>query len=211
MVEIMRITRDLVIAGIFLAGLTAGSANAASISYDMDVSNTMPDGFNYLTVTISDSTTTTGDIDFSVVVNSDEFPFASTASNFGMDMFTFNYDSSLKVKTDNIVSIDPSSWNIKADKSGGGGFGKFDFRLAGPGNRTEVLSFSISGVDGDSLSSYAIGYDGTGEAYFAAHVGGYGATGDDSAFFATVVPVPAAVWLFGSGLLGLAGVARRRA
>jgi len=27
----------------------------------------------------------------------------------------------------------------------------------------------------------------------------------------TVVPVPAAVWLFGSGLLGLAGIARRRA
>lgn len=28
---------------------------------------------------------------------------------------------------------------------------------------------------------------------------------------ATVVPVPAAVWLFGSGLLGLVGIARRRA
>ena len=27
---------------------------------------------------------------------------------------------------------------------------------------------------------------------------------------ATVVPVPAAVWLFGSGLLGLVGIARRR-
>ena len=27
---------------------------------------------------------------------------------------------------------------------------------------------------------------------------------------ATAVPVPAAVWLFGSGLLGLVGVARRR-
>ena len=27
---------------------------------------------------------------------------------------------------------------------------------------------------------------------------------------ATVIPVPAAVWLFGSGLLGLVGVARRK-
>jgi hypothetical protein len=26
----------------------------------------------------------------------------------------------------------------------------------------------------------------------------------------TVVPVPAAVWLFGSGLMGLAGIARRK-
>ena len=29
-------------------------------------------------------------------------------------------------------------------------------------------------------------------------------------FTAPAVPVPAAVWLFGSGLLGLVGVARRR-
>ena len=28
---------------------------------------------------------------------------------------------------------------------------------------------------------------------------------------ATVVPIPAAVWLFGSGLIGLIGVARRKA
>jgi hypothetical protein len=27
----------------------------------------------------------------------------------------------------------------------------------------------------------------------------------------TPVPVPAAIWLFGSGLIGLAGIARRRA
>jgi hypothetical protein len=31
-----------------------------------------------------------------------------------------------------------------------------------------------------------------------------------SGFGQTVLPVPAAVWLFGSGLLGLVGVARRR-
>ena len=32
----------------------------------------------------------------------------------------------------------------------------------------------------------------------------------DFAVYATAVPVPAAVWLFGSGLLGLVGIARRR-
>lgn len=31
-----------------------------------------------------------------------------------------------------------------------------------------------------------------------------------SLFRASIVPVPAAVWLFGSGLLGLVGMARRR-
>jgi len=34
--------------------------------------------------------------------------------------------------------------------------------------------------------------------------------GVDSEGFAEAVPVPAAVWLFGSGLLGLVGIARRR-
>ena len=33
---------------------------------------------------------------------------------------------------------------------------------------------------------------------------------DDASFTVTAVPVPAAVWLFGSGILGLVGVARRR-
>lgn len=34
---------------------------------------------------------------------------------------------------------------------------------------------------------------------------------DTDVLFASVVPVPAAVWLFGSGLIGLVGVARRKA
>lgn len=35
-------------------------------------------------------------------------------------------------------------------------------------------------------------------------------TSYDSAFYYSPVPVPAAVWLFGSGLLGLVGIARRK-
>ena len=44
-------------------------------------------------------------------------------------------------------------------------------------------------------------------------VGGYESSGrfyDNVNFAPSAVPVPAAVWLFGSGLLGLVGVARRR-
>jgi hypothetical protein len=33
---------------------------------------------------------------------------------------------------------------------------------------------------------------------------------DDTGFAVTTIPVPAAVWLFGSGILGLASVARRK-
>ena len=41
------------------------------------------------------------------------------------------------------------------------------------------------------------------------HVQGYASSGSES-FVNNPVPVPAAVWLFGSGLLGLVGVARRK-
>ncbi|HHZ88239.1 MAG TPA: VPLPA-CTERM sorting domain-containing protein, partial [Chromatiaceae bacterium] len=38
---------------------------------------------------------------------------------------------------------------------------------------------------------------------------GFSANFDITAIHITNVPVPAAVWLFGSGLVGLAGIARR--
>jgi hypothetical protein len=38
----------------------------------------------------------------------------------------------------------------------------------------------------------------------------FGTAGGDFAQYASAIPVPAAVWLFGSGLLGLVGVARRK-
>ena len=42
--------------------------------------------------------------------------------------------------------------------------------------------------------------------------GGTGGTWDYTwTFEVTTVPVPAAVWLFGSGLIGLVGLARRKA
>lgn len=192
--------------------LTATSVNASSISFDLDQSNVLPNGTDYLTVTISDSLAVSGDIDFSVVVNSANF---TPGSNFGMDNFYFNYDNSLSVGSANIIDIDPSSWTIKTDKNAGGGFGFFEFDLKGSGSsRTELLSFSISGVTGDTINSYAVGYEGLGDAYFAAHVGGFvdAASGESSAKFASiaVVPVPAAAWLFGTGLLGLVAVARRK-
>ncbi|MFA7593625.1 MAG: VPLPA-CTERM sorting domain-containing protein [Thiohalobacteraceae bacterium] len=192
----------------------AFSVQAASISYYLDQSNVLTDGVNYLQVTISDGATI-GDIDFTVDVLSANFP-GPLLSNFGMQTFSFNYDNSLSISTANIQDVDPATWNITEDANAGGGFGKFEFELSGTGaTRTTLLTFTISGVTGDTLSSYAIGSTlnpSSGE-FFAAHVADFAMTnGATSAQFAgsTPVPVPAALWLFGSGLLGLVGISRRK-
>lgn len=193
----------------------ATQTSAASISYFLDQSNDLPDGINYAQVTISDGTG--GNIDFSVDVLESAFSI-SPGANFGMQSFSFNYDLSLSVNSANIQDIDPSSWTILQDANAGGGFGKFMFELSGDGSsRTSLLSFSISGVNGDTVNDYAIGSTlnpSSGE-FFAAHIAGFDTTnGVDSAQFSgstMVVPVPAALWLFGSGLIGLVAVSRRKA
>lgn len=198
--------------------LIASQANAASISFFLNQSNAtsvLPNGVNYAQVTISDNTTVVGDIDFDVQIIASAF---TAGSNFGMQTFSFNYDTSLTVGAGNITGISPVSWTISQDANAGGGFGKFEFQLSGTGSaRTSVLGFTISGVAGDSINDYAIGSTlkpGSGN-FFASHIAGF-VTSDaniTSAQFSgstPAVPVPAAVWLFGSGLLGLVGVARRR-
>ena len=116
----------------------------------------------------------------------------------------------------------PDRWRVQNNKRMDG-FGKFDIRLAGRGNaRTDNLSFTVNGV---SLSDFG--------SLFSAQVAGFEWCKTDeeernkkrrwcsdrdcvtSAYFAgsmpaSPVPVPAAVWLFSSGLLGLIGVARRK-
>lgn len=214
-----KVARNTALTSMLLTGLMIGSAQAATISsksYSLNQTNIGLAEQDYLTVTISDSSTTVGNIDFNVVVNTANYP--GSLSNFGMDNFFFNYDNSLTVNSSNITAIDPSSWSVKTDKNAGGSFGFFEFDLKGNGSsRTELLSFTISGVTGDTIDSYAIGNGGaTGLAYFAAHVAGFDAgSGVTSGKFATVadpmaVPVPAALWLFGSGLIGLAGFAKKR-
>lgn len=67
------------------------------------------------------------------------------------------------------------------------------WKFTGSGSLTD-----LNGVYENTAATYVLSANPTGSSY-------------SISINATVVPVPAAVWLFGSGLLGLVGVARRKA
>lgn len=90
------------------------------------------------------------------------------------------------------------------------------FRLAGSGEevRFDFLADTVGPGEESRLffiKTDATQYNDSGLGF----IGGFGFTGGGStatisSYQPAVVPVPAAVWLFGSGLLGLIGVAQRR-
>jgi hypothetical protein len=207
----MNMKTKIIVTWIFAACIFASAqVNAASTSYFLDQSNDLADGTNYAKVTISDSVDYAGDIEFSIEVLTDAYP--GELSNFGMQTFYFNFNESLSVAAVNIVDTAPS-WSITTNKNAGGGFGEFDFKVAGNGdNRTDVLTFRVAGVTDDTINSYATSAT-EGSEYFAAHIADYDAsvTGNTGGKFggSSVVPIPAAVWLFASGL-GLLGWKSRK-
>jgi hypothetical protein len=75
-------------------------------------------------------------------------------------------------------------------------------------NPGEWLKISFSLQSGGTFSD-VINELSDGRLRIGIHVQGFSSGGSES-FVNVPVPIPAAVWLFGSGLLGLAGVARRK-
>ena len=214
---------------VLVAGMLMFAAlptHAASVSFFLDQSNKLPDGTNYLSVLLTENET--GGVDFLVKTLAPLNDIAG--SHFGIQMFGFSFadgtwgeisglpnhkhgkgnrheDDFGKHKTWDEISGLHDYWSVQNNKRMDG-FGKFDIRL---------LSFTVNGV---SLNDFG--------SLFSAHVAGFewckidnerrnrcgGKDCITSAYFAgsksvSQVPLPAGVWLLGSGLLGLAGVVRR--
>ncbi len=122
-----------------------------------------------------------------------------TDSALGSDPDFTRDDNSMVADTRNRVEVQP-------DSLVGAAFGDFG-GLSGPAT-VSSLSF-IANAGGDAVFSLGASTSGS--------VGGFlsaGSFGEQFPVFSgatvSIVPVPAAVWLFGSGLVGLIGIARRR-
>jgi len=222
----------LAVAGL-LAATVAGTVHASSVTYYLNQTNidqgTWIDGLGYLKVTIDNNDALhPNNINFTVATLSKLNNAAST--NFGIQAFDFNTKlPNTDYSNVNFTNL-PGGWSpaVAPPPNQADGFGAFDLEVSNGGsNRLSTLKFSITGVSGDTLSTYfdnSTGTAGQGNVPFAAHVADFttGLTNSSGAVTSgwfgggtTVVPpsdvpVPAAVWLFGSGLMGLVGIARRR-
>jgi len=125
--------------------------------------------------------------------------------------FNLAYDPS--ILNVNSVSIDGAFWTFVNV------LGTID-NVLGTLSEVQVSDFSFPGISGDfivaTIEFHAVGL-GTSNLTLTNSVGNpwaYDGSPITPLSFVsgsvTVVPIPAAVWLFGSGLLGLVGVARRK-
>jgi len=206
---------------------------AASASFVLDISNTPSvSGITVAEVTVYDNEPSDDFIYINIAMNTSDLtanPENNNFKNFGIDKFYFNSepDSLDKNKitvvtaTNSLNGDDNTSyWNNKAKFQTANNvsmFGIFDNELKASGKeRITDLTLQID-ASGDDIFDYILISDSTNvdaEYYFAAHIAGFDFGGVNSAFFSTspkVVPVPAAVWFFGTALLGLLGYRRKMA
>jgi hypothetical protein len=172
-------------------------------TYFLNQSNTLADGVNYAQVDVLENG---GNLDFLVT--------ALSPTNWRFSTFYFNLGGDTGA-----VSLTglPTGWSADTDRNVST-FGLFSDGARGTGSSLQsIFSFTADGVNPLSFASLIANIDGW---TFAGHVqcSGRGGNvcdevgGESSHFVAGVspIPVPGAIWLFGTALLGFVSMSNRR-
>ena len=212
-----KITGSVILALFLICGLTVGEGKATSVTYELSrvfngstPTSTSPwltavfddsGGIGSVTLTLTPHLNVTGEFFRSVVFNVNpsitpsDLIITSAASN--------------SVKTEGIVNKKQNEQDLTSLK----GFDiMFEFATANKGNRFEgndyslIYTISLTGITANSFA-----FQNTGSAHLFVGAKVQGIPADKSGEIGSVAhaPIPGAVWLLGSGLLGLLGLRRK--
>ena len=204
----MGIAMRLVLASLLLLGVTA---QAATVTFE-DITPTGACGL--APVPCQDSITTTEGFVFSHTGSSGDYQTVHVISdgpdgNFLETSFPPESGASLRIEHESnqafdVQSLDTRAWDNSVYVSG---YDQDDNLIVSEEFVFESSSWVTVEFDDAWNSVYSIELS----EYFYCSFGCAWVPNAIDNFSATVVPIPAAVWLFGSGLIGLIGVARRKA
>jgi len=201
---------------VFLAALSTFS-EAGLITYQYDV--TLDDTFGSLAA----GTVLTGEFSFESEQSGTDIPYISNAKRFELSALSLSHGSeSIEMN----ITSDNDGWIVVGDDSPPpAGIDFFSVRAEGPvipaftgtlgGLAVHSLFLSWQDMDGTANDVFSLPLnEPTFDAYESATGQLQGAIGGDESTITIVnvsaIPLPPAIWLFGSGLLGLIGVTRRK-
>lgn len=212
------VAHALLAAGVCLA---VGQAQASTLSfgYDLEFSGAQaPAGSGPWLTAIFDDHNLPGPVTLTIAAG------GMSGTEKISDIY-FNLDPLLapaSLVLSHISGVVASSISKGLDCCKADGDGKYDFQLSfdtsGSNNFAsgQTVSYDIAGISGLTASSFnflSTPAGGSGPFLTAAHVldtTGAGSGGSGWVAATTTTPLPAAAWLLGTGLLGLAGMARRK-
>ena len=186
----MRFPKALLAAAV-ISGM-AGAASATTYNFSNNGTVFTVDGIKLTVTTPTGTVVNTASTGLGVRRTAGEdTSMNSDAINEGKDILIFTFDKAVKLTNMSMTAWQNGSLLDQADLTYNG----TTTRLPNTGPN---FTFNPTYYPGVYVTSFTLTAKGSGTAFRVSSLG------------VTEVPVPAAAWLMGSGLLGVAGVARRR-